>query len=87
MEKDKELARLRALDTEQKGRVLGRLEAALAAADVHVFLSYDPHTETVHIKFIRSQKPEMVVNVNMDNPMAMMFDIFKVAGRDFIEEA
>ena len=87
MEKDKELARLRALDTEQKARVLGHLETTLAAADVHVFLSYDPHTETVHIKFIRSQKPEMVVNVNMDNPMAMMFDIFKVAGRDFIEEA
>lgn len=53
MDKDKELARLRALDTEQKARVLGKLESALAAADVHVFLSYEPHTETVHIKFSR----------------------------------
>lgn len=87
MDKNKELARLRALDTEQKARALGHLETALKAADVHVFLSYDPHAETVHIKFIRSQKPEMVVNVHMDNPMAMMFDIFKVAGRAFIEEA
>ena len=87
MDKDTELARLRALDAEQKARVLWYLEVALAAADVHVFMSYDPHTETVHIKFIRSQKPEMVVNVNMDNPMAMMYDIFKVAGRAFIEEA
>lgn len=49
MDKDKELARLRALDTEQKARVLGKLESALAAADIHVFLSYEPHTETVHI--------------------------------------
>lgn len=87
MDKDKELARLRALDTEQKARVLGKLESALAAADVYVFLSYEPHTETVHIKFVRSQKPEIVVNVNLDNPMAMMYDIFKVAGRAFIEEA
>jgi hypothetical protein len=87
MGKDKKLALLRALDTEQKARVLGKLESALAAADVHVFLSYDPHAERVHIKFIRSEKPEMVVNVHMDNPMAMMYDIFKVAGRAFIEEA
>lgn len=87
MDNDKELARLRKIDTEQKARVLGHLETALKAANVHVFLSYDPHAETVHIKFVRSQKPEMVVNVNMDNPMAMMYDIFKVAGRAFIEEA
>ncbi|WP_337384193.1 hypothetical protein [Acidaminococcus timonensis] len=87
MDKDKELARLRALDTEQKARVLEHLEMALKAADVHVFLSYEPHTETVHIKFVRSQKPEIVVNVNLDNPMAMMYDIFKVAGRDLLEEA
>lgn len=87
MDKDKELARLRALDAEQKARVLGHLECALAAADVHVFLTFNPHTETVRIRFIRSQKPDMLVNVNMDNPMAMMYDIFKVAGRAFIEEA
>lgn len=87
MDKDKELARLRRIDTEQKARCLGHLETALKAADVHVFLSYDPHAETVHIKFVRSQKPEMVVNVNLDNPMAMMYDIFKQAGRAFIEEA
>lgn len=87
MDKAKELARLRALDAEQKARVLWYLEVTLAAADVHVFMSYDPHTETVHIKFVRSQKPEMVVNVNLDNPMAMLVDIFKVAGRVFIEEA
>lgn len=50
MVKDKELARLRALDTEQKARVLGHLETALKAADVHVFLSYDHHAETVHYR-------------------------------------
>lgn len=87
MDKDKELARLRALDTEQKARVLGHLETALKAADVHVFLSYEPHTETVHIKFVRSQKPEIVVNVNMDNPMAMLYDIFKQAGPELVAEA
>lgn len=82
-----EIARLRALDAKQKAHVLELLENTLSAADVHVFLSYDPHAERVHIKFIRSQKPEMVVNVNLDNPMAMMYDIFKQAGRAFIEEA
>ena len=87
MDNDKELALLRALDTEQKARVLGHLECALATADVHVFLTFNPHTETVRIRFIQSQKPEMVVNVKLDNPMAMMYDIFKVAGRSFIEEA
>lgn len=29
----------------------------------------------------------MAVNVAMDNPMAMMYDIFKAAGKRFIEEA
>lgn len=87
MDKDKELARLRALDAEQKARVLGHLECALAAADVHVFLTFNPHSETVRIRFIRSQKPDMLVNVNLDNPMAMLVDIFKSAGRDLLEEA
>lgn len=30
---------------------------------------------------------KMAVNVAMDNPMAMMYDIFKAAGKRFIEEA
>lgn len=87
MDKDKELARLRALDTEQKARVLGHLETALKAADVHVFLSYEPHTETVRIKFVRSQKPEIVVNVHMDNAAAMLYDIFKQAGPELVADA
>lgn len=87
MDKDKELARLRKIDTEQKARVLGHLETALKAADVHVFLSYDPHAETVHIKFVRSQKQEMVVNVHMDNAAAMLYDIFKQVGPELVAEA
>ncbi|MGP2526452.1 hypothetical protein ACTUHY_00525 [Acidaminococcus sp. LBK-2] len=88
MDKDKELARLRKIDTEQKARVLGHLETALNAADVHVFLSYDPHAETVHIMFNRySAKPEIVVNVHMDNAAAMLYDIFKQAGPELVAEA
>lgn len=82
----KELARLRALDTAQKTRVLRKLESALAAADVYVVLSFEPHTETVHIKRY-SQKPEIVVNVHMDNAAAMLYDIFKQAGPELVAEA
>lgn len=79
---------LGALDTAQKARVLRKLESALAAADVHVVLSFEPHTETVHIKFNRySQKPEIVVNVYMDNAAAMLYDIFKQAGLELVAEA
>lgn len=39
---------LGALDTAQKARVLRKLESALAAADVDVVLSFEPHTETVN---------------------------------------
>lgn len=79
--------RLREIDTKQKRQVLDFLEMALHAADVHVSLEYDEQREVVLINFLVSQKPRMVVNVNLDNPMAMMYDIFKVAGRAFIEEA
>lgn len=81
-------ALLDALDTAQKTQVLRKLESALAAADVHVVLSFEPHTETVHIKFNRySQKPEIVVNVHMDNAAAMLYDIFKQAGPELVAEA
>lgn len=79
--------RLREIDTKQKRQVLDFLEMALHAADGHVSLEYDEQREVVVIDFLVSQKPRMVVNVNLDNPMAMMYDIFKVAGRAFIEEA
>ena len=79
--------RLREIDTKQKRQVLDFLEMALHAADVHVSLEYDEQREVVLINFLVSQKPRMVVNVNLDNPMAMMYDIFKQAGRAFIEEA
>lgn len=79
---------LGALDTAQKARVLRKLESALAAADVYVVLSFEPHTETVHIKFTRySQKPEIMVNVHMDNAAAMLYDIFKQAGPELVAEA
>lgn len=79
--------RLREIDTKQKRQVLDLLTMALNAADGHVSLEYDEQHEVVLIDFLVSQKPRMVVNVNLDNPMAMMYDIFKVAGRAFIEEA
>lgn len=79
--------RLREIDTKQKRKVLDFLTMALNAADGHVSLEYDEQREVVLIDFLVSQKPRMVVNVNLDNPMAMMYDIFKQAGRAFIEEA
>lgn len=82
-----ELARLRALDAKQKARVLELLENTLSAADVHVFLTLDDNQETVTINYLESCKPNKVVRVGMDNPMAMLVDIFKSAGRDLLEEA
>lgn len=79
--------RLREIDTRKKRQVLDFLEMALHAAGVHVSLEYDEQREVVLINFLVSQKPRLVVNVNLDNPMAMMYDIFKQAGRAFIEEA
>lgn len=82
-----ELARLRALDAKQKARVLELLENTLSAADVHVFLTLDDSKETVTINYLESCKPNKVVNISLDNPMAMLVDIFKSAGRDLLEEA
>ncbi len=79
--------RLREIDAKQKKQVLDLLTRALNAADVHVSLEYDEQREVVLIDFLVSKKPRIVVNVNLDNPMAMMYDIFKVAGRDLLEEA
>lgn len=63
------------------------LENTLSAADVHVFLTLDDSKETVTISYLESCKPNKVVNINLDNPMAMLVDIFKSAGRDLLEEA
>lgn len=82
-----ELARLRALDAKQKARVLELLENTLSAADVHVFLTLDDSQETVTISYLESCKPNKVVNISLDNPMAMLVDIFKSAGRDLLGEA
>ena len=82
-----ELARLRTLDAKQKARVLELLENTLSAADVHVFLTLDDSQETVTISYLESCKPNKVVNISLDNPMAMLVDIFKSAGRDLLEEA
>ncbi len=79
--------RLREIDTKQKKQVLDLLTRALNAAAVHVILEYDEQREVVLIDFWVSKKPRIVVNVNLDNPMAMMVDIFKSAGRDLLEEA
>ncbi len=81
-----EIARLRALDAKQKARVLELLENTLSAADVHVFLTLDDNQDTVTIN-LESCKPNKVIRVGMDNPMAMLVDIFKSAGRDLLEEA
>ena len=79
--------RLREIDTKQKKHVLDLLKRALNAADVHVSLEYDEQREVVLIDFLVSQKPRIVVNVNLDNPMAMMYDIFKQAGLELVAEA
>lgn len=79
--------RLREIDTKQKRQVLDLLTMALNAADGHVSLEYDEQHEVVLIDFLVSQKPRIVVNVNLDNPMAMMYDIFKQAGLELVAEA
>ena len=60
---------------------------ALNAADGHVSLEYDEQREVVLIDFLVSKKPRIVVNVNLDNPMAMLYDIFKQAGPELVAEA
>lgn len=79
--------RLREIDTKQKRQVLDLLTMALNAADGHVSLEYDEQREVVLIDFLVSRKPRIVVNVNLDNPMAMMYDIFKQAGPELVAEA
>ncbi|WP_288201739.1 hypothetical protein [uncultured Megasphaera sp.] len=85
MDKKRELELLKVRDEMEKRFVLSKLEEALAAANVYVFMKFDPETEIVHVQFESGNK--MAVNVAMDNPMAMMYDIFKAAGKRFIEEA
>ena len=50
-------------------------------------MTLDDNQETVTINYLESCKPNKVVRVGMDNPMAMLVDIFKSAGRDLLEEA
>lgn len=78
--------RLREIDTKQKKQVLDLLTMALNAADGHVSLEYDEQREVVLIDFLVSHKPRIVVNVNLDNPMAMLYDIFKQAGPELVAE-
>ena len=82
-----EMERLRVLDTRQKKHVLELLEKTLSAAGVHVLLAFDEARQLVIINYLASAKPKKVVNVNLDNPMAMVYDIFRVVGRDLLEEA
>ena len=75
------------VDAEKKKEALKHLERALAAAGVYVRLEYEVGCEYVFIRYLRSERPVGRVNVNMDNAAAMLYDIFKQAGRAFIEEA
>lgn len=74
-------------DAERKQKALKHLERALAAAGVYVSLKYRMGDEYVLIQYLRSERPVRRVNVHMDSTAAMLYDIFKQAGRSFIEEA
>lgn len=83
----KQEARIQWQEIQDKGHVLGLLEATLAAAGVKCFPQLDTRTETVHITFLRGGRPEKVINVAGDSCMAMLVDIFREAGKDLIEES
>ena len=74
-------------EKQAKGEALMHLMKALAAAGVHVQMDFDPIREKVVIRYLQSERPIHVVNVAMDNAAAMMFDIFKQAGKELVEEA
>lgn len=73
---------LRIQDVKDKMRVLKLMEDTLSAAGVYTFLRLDNNGDLVTIKFLASDKQDKVVNVRLDNPMAMLVDIFKQAGSD-----
>ncbi|WP_281739218.1 hypothetical protein [Acidaminococcus fermentans] len=75
------------MEQQAKGEALMHLMKALAAAGVHVQMDFDPIREKVVIRYLQSERPIHVVNVAMDNAAAMMFDIFKQAGKELVEEA
>lgn len=87
VERQAEAERLRIQDIKDKMRVLELMEDTLSAAGVYTFLRLDNNGELVIIKFLASDKPDKVVNVHMDNPMAMLVDIFRQAGTDLLAEA
>lgn len=78
---------LRIQDVKDKMRVLELMEYTLSAAGVYTSLRLDNNGDLVTIKFLASDKQDKVVNVRMDNPMAMLVDIFKQAGSDLLAEA
>ncbi len=71
----------------RKEHVLRLLEMTMNAADVPVLMRFDAKRELVFIKFLESDRPNTVVNVALDNSMAMLVDIFRQAGMDFLAEA
>lgn len=75
------------MEQQAKGEALMHLMKALAASGVHVQMDFDPIREKVVIRYLQSERPIHVVNVAMDNAAAMMFDIFKQAGKELVEEA
>jgi len=83
---EERLKRLKAIDTAQKQQVLICLQQALWVSRVYARLRYEPDKELVRITW-HSDRSETVVNVGLDNGAAMLYDIFRQAGRTIIEEA
>lgn len=77
---EERLKRLKAIDTEQKLQTLICLQQALWVFRVYARLRYEPDKELVRITW-HSDRPETVVNVGLDNGSAMLYDIFRQAGK------
>lgn len=84
---DERLELMRAQDIHCKKMALVHLTKALQIAGVSVSMNLDTKRELVIIQFLSSKKPNKAVNIALDNVMAMLYDIFKQAGHDFLEEA
>lgn len=84
---DERLELMQAQDIHRKKMALVHLTKALQIAGVSVSMNLDTKRELVILQFLSSKKPNKAVNIALDNAMAMLYDIFKQAGHDFLEEA
>lgn len=71
---------------QKRALVLYSLKATLQAAGLTVDFKVTPDGHLVEVHFMGHVKPK-VVNIALDNDVAMLVDIFKQAGADMIARA